>query len=88
MITNDNNDYICKILIHFYITTFSLSAINKVLSPEQHVKAYITAGSSESYVSVLELNSYVFIMKANPHVCSERQRREERDIVNDVEDDK
>lgn len=29
-----------------------------------------------------------YSMKANPHVCSERQRREERDVVNDVEDDK
>lgn len=39
-------------------------------------------------VSAPELNSHVFIMEANPRVCSERRGMEERDIVNDVEDDK
>lgn len=44
--------------------------------------------SLESHVSELKLNSHMFIMKENPRVCSERQRGEEKDIVNDVEDDK
>ena len=39
-------------------------------------------------VSAPELNSHAFIMEANPRVCSERRGMEERDIVNDVEDDK
>ena len=65
-----------------------LSAINKVDFPDQHVRAFITVGSLENHVNVLKLNSHMFIMKVNPSVCSERPRREERDIVNDVEDDK
>lgn len=60
-----------------------LSAINDVNLPEQCIKTCITVVSLE-----LKFNGHMFIMKANPHVCSERQRREERDVVNDVEDDK
>lgn len=63
-------------------------AINTFDIFEQHVKTFITVMPLESHVSVLKLNSHVFIVKAKPDVCSERKWRKERDIVNDVEDDK
>lgn len=66
----------------------SLCSINKVHFPAHHSGGFITAGSSESRVIVLKLNSHMFIMKANPDVCSERKKRKERSGVNDVGDDK
>lgn len=66
----------------------SRAAVNKVHPPEQHVQTSITVASSENCVSVLKLNCHMFNMKPNPRFCSERQRRQERENVNDVEGDK